>query len=57
MTSAWPQDTVEDRLVHRVNQSDVRIQLAKSHPLADVMVQTYEMDMNSDKSQPKQLFR
>ena len=52
-----PEDTMEDRLAHRVNTSEFRVLLNDSHPLSEISIQQYELQMTSDKSDPVPLFR
>ena len=52
-----PLVTETDRLVYRLNKSEYRVELRDSHPLSEISIKRYELDMTSNKSEPVPLFR
>ena len=52
-----PLVTEMDKLVPRVNTSEYRVELRDSHPLSEISIVRYELEMTSNKSEPLPLFR
>ena len=46
-----------DKLVYRLNTSKYRVELRDSHPLSEISIKRYELDMISNMSEPVPLFR
>ena len=49
-------NTIEDKLVHRLNVTNIRIKLSESHPLAQLRIQTRELGSESNMSEPVSIF-
>ena len=49
-------NTIEDKLVHRLNVTNIRIKLSESHPLAQLRIQTRELGSESNMSEPVRIF-
>ena len=52
-----PVVTQMDKLIPQVNTSEFRVELRDSHPLSEISILRYELEMTSNKSQPVPLFR
>ena len=52
-----PLVTETDKLVYRLNTSEFRVDLHDSHPLSEISIVRYELEMISNKSEPVPLFR
>ena len=52
-----PVVTQDDKLTYRVNTSEFSVELSNSHPLSELSIQRYELEMISKKSEPVPLFR
>ena len=52
-----PVVTQMDKLIPQVNTSEFRVELRDSHPLSEISILRYELEMTSNKSAPVPLFR
>ena len=52
-----PLVTQMDKLIPQVNTSEFRVDLRDSHPLSEISILRYELEMTSNKSAPVPLFR